>query len=166
MIRSYIFGIAWHFYHLHFSVYTFEKYFCISLKFDRNCILCESVKKERWVWKTPVQNLTNLKRQIAAKLSQLKSWYMFLPNHANCKNIGPVWKVGLCNSGQLGRIYALSLYPLYFSNMQIRWFAYSWIFIKHFGRIHKKIETNGCILGRHSSHTPCKFSDFNPTTKG
>ena len=46
-------------YHLYFSVCAIEKYICISLKFDRNCILCESVKKEWWVRKTQI--LTNLK---------------------------------------------------------------------------------------------------------
>ena len=41
------------------------------------------VAKEGWVRKTQI--LTNLKRQIAAKLHLLKSWYIFLPTHANCE---------------------------------------------------------------------------------
>ena len=41
------------------------------------------VTKEGWVRKTQI--LTNLKRQIAAKLHLLKSWYIFLPTHANCE---------------------------------------------------------------------------------
>ena len=66
-------------------------------------------KREKKGWVRKTQILTNLKAPICC---EFKSWYIFLPTHANCENFWPVWKFGLCNRGQLGRINALSLYPL------------------------------------------------------
>ena len=65
-----------------------------------------------WKWGMGAENANFNEFKSNKLLWSSSSWYIFLLTHANCKNVGTVWQFGLCNRGQLGRIYALSLYPL------------------------------------------------------
>ena len=67
-------------------------------------------EKEGWVRKTQI--LTNFKATNCYEATPIEKLIYFLPTHANWEKFWPVWKFGLCNRGQLGRICTLTLYPL------------------------------------------------------